>query len=322
MATWDDGSSLLGLGFSHSQRQDPPHKQKKQPIGETSADELMKHHLQQCLDYHQEMVSITSSGASTDTPRFVSETRGQQETTEKPHSQNEFADSRSAKNETPQNTADLVEEKAFDVQVPEDAIIKAKAIVQKFLLQTKNRDDMTPEECRSRRLHWFQKEQERYQKALLKNLEYVARKEERRLQHQLAQIQQAKQIETDMEKQHTFALEKRKQMFSNMTKAGIGSTKRQKLEDHKRRKGHSGQDSHAHETAAVYLSSLPRSIEEGTIRAMFESYGTIRNVRFYRHKETQELKGDGLLVYQIRKGASKSDLMELVCMQVSVWWRK
>ena len=313
MTSWD--ASLRGLGY-HDYNSQGQHRE------ETSVDQLMKNYMKQCLDYHQEQMAATTSDVVDHTPQFVPPSRAQEskhEETEAVPSTISFPVQKEVKE--PQEANGMQQEQEVDVSVPDETIAKAKAIAQKFLLQQpKDRDNMTPEECRVRRENWVQKEQERFHKALLKNFEYIARREERRLKLQLAKIEEARRIEQDLEKQHALRLQQRQQMVVVHNKAGIGTGKRKRLEGFKKRKGHAAAAASTpdnSDTAALYLSSLPPSVEEETIHAVFGSYGTIRKVHFYRHKETQQLKGDGLLVYQLQKGISKSELLKSVCMQVS-----
>ena len=105
------------------------------------------------------------------------------------------------------------------------------------------------------------------------------------------------------------------------TQAGIGTTKRKRVEKEKNRTGNVPLADHLDPTVSIYLSGLPvdGSIAEGFIGRLFSSYGTIKNVHFYRHKPTGELKGDGLLLFE-SKPKDKERLLQSVCSQVRGEW--
>jgi hypothetical protein len=151
---------------------------------------------------------------------------------------------------------------------------------------------------------------------MLKTLDYIACKEENRLKQQLVQLEQTKRLEEHLHQQHALHLQHRKdqQAVLLQTKAGIGTLQRQKEEKQKYRKGHAVSQELS---ASVYFSGLPSTASEDFVRNLFGSYGTIRRVILYRHKRTNELKGDALVIYSVNKEMAKSEILNAVCLQVS-----
>mmetsp|Transcript_36052 Transcript_36052/g.53726 ORF Transcript_36052/g.53726 Transcript_36052/m.53726 type:complete len:374 (-) Transcript_36052:386-1507(-) len=180
--------------------------------------------------------------------------------------------------------------------------------------------ELTPEEHVKRRRAHFQREQERFHQALMRNFSYVARKEEQRLQAQLHQIENQKKYAEELRKAQAKQLQERKKQMMLVTTAGLGTKQRRKVEKRKRKMGHTvhqEQKKQQDDTVAVYLMGLQTSATEDKIRPLFESYGTLQKVHFYRNKSTGELKGDCLLVYQLGDEGKRDELLESVCGQVS-----
>ena len=175
------------------------------------------------------------------------------------------------------------------------------------------------------RLKGLEHERRRKEAALLRNLNYVARREADRAATLSNEIEAAKLREDLLRRQHDAALHERHRLQREArllhSSAALGSDERHKVERVKRqalatRHDASAMDSGA--SVALYLSGMPTddSIDEKTVRHLFGSYGVIRKVRFYRNKETGMLKGDGLLVFQVNQGDLSQDLVSTVCSQV------
>jgi len=233
-------------------------------------------------------------------------------------------------------------------QAAQEAMAKARAIVQKFQTQQKHHQQqntstisyvkgamvdnttitprIAPMEYRHQREQFFIKEKQRFHKAMLKNFEYVAKKEEQRYERQLQQIQQTKDMELQLNQHQSNILQQRQQSQQKKqqhfsTKAGIGTARRQQLESCKQQKGHSVKIQQQ-QGIAIYFSGLPTdgSIQQVHLQQLFSSYGPIQKIHLYRNKRTNQMKGDGLIVYEdnYEDGAIKKEtLLDTVCSQVS-----
>ena len=311
-----DGS-FLGLGFSRG------------GVGNEGAapsnatDSLMTHYLQQCLDFHEEQQQ--QHEVETSVPQFVTA----QHPPAPPPVTVSVATSQSEQTIPPTfvtTTEQSISSATCSVSDPlsnpatQEAIAKAQAIVQKFQQfppsLSLNDSSILPSDYRFRRQQQLAKEQERLHKATLKNFAYVAKREEVRLQQQLAQLQATKEMQQQLHQQQAVMLRNRQAL----SKAGIGTTRRQTLEKQKRRQGNVARVNNDL-SVAIYISGLPPTITEDFLRQWFESYGVIRRIHLYRDKQTGELKGDALLVYNVRKDAEKQDTLDAVCSQVSQRWQ-
>ncbi len=266
-----DGS-FLGIGFSHRVGNETT-------PSTNAADSLMKHYLQQCLDFHEEQQQ--QHQVETSVPQFVTAQHP-------PAAPPVMTTEQTSSSPTVSDQSDPLSNPAA-----QEAIAKAQAIVQKFQQQhhqfpptssALHDSSILPSDYRLRRQQQLAKEQERLEKATLKNFAYVAKKEEVRLKQQLEQLQATKELEQQLHQQQAVVLRNRQAL----SKAGIGTTR-----------------------------GLPQTIQEDFLRQWFESYGAIRRIHFYRNKQTGELKGDALLVYNVRRNAEKQGILDAVCSQVS-----
>jgi hypothetical protein len=160
------------------------------------------------------------------------------------------------------------------------------------------------------------KERTRLHAAMLKNFQYVARREEERMKVQVAQLQETKLLEQQLQQQHAAVLRERKQASLAVSKAGIGTFSRQKVEKSTQREGHAVSNN-VDSSIALYLSGLPQSATEYSVRQLFASYGSIRCVHLYKNKQTGEPKGDGLVVYNGAAGDGQ-EILNAVCLQVTI----
>lgn len=288
MATYNTGidGSFLGLGFSHG------------GVSSTSAsspvdtvDSLMETYLQQCLDYHEEQQQQKDEDTA---PQFV--------TAQYP----------------PSTTASVLSQppvSPLSHPSAQEAVAKARSIVKKFTQQHYSGSDILPADYRYRRELMLEKERKRLHMAMLKNFEYVARKEEERLQVKLAQLQETRLLEQQLQQQHAAMLRERKQASLAISKAGIGTSRRQTLEKSKQRQGRAVGNRDNESSIAIYLSGLPKTMTEDSVRQLFASYGSIHRVHLYRQKQTGELKGDALVVYNA--DADRQTIVATACSQVS-----
>jgi uncharacterized protein YggU (UPF0235/DUF167 family) len=170
---------------------------------------------------------------------------------------------------------------------------------------------------------------------MIKNLEYVAKAEDERLKEKLLQVHQTQEYHSKLEAHHQQSLQLRLQHLGKRpltpsttsttamtpllsTQAGIGTQQRQRVEE-KRRKTHLAATTLSRGTVAIYVSQLPTdgSANEDLLRALFGSLGySLRKVHFYTNKETGELKGDALIVYELPPNEDRNTLTTAVCSQV------
>jgi hypothetical protein len=296
---YDNESVGLGLGYGSSTSavvfDTPP------PT--SSVDDLMKHYLDQCLTFHREQQQLQRqqqppSNHFNEVPNFISAS------IEDSIPATALALTVECETHTPDMTRPVI-------RVPEDLLAKARAVVLSF--STESRLDCSPSEYRQQRIRHAQKEQVRLHNAWTKNLQYVANREQEKLKQQLLQVEQAKAYEQRLyEQQQTQYIER---TTTIITKAGIG-TKSQKAQKAQHQR-HQKETTKRMETAALYLEGIPTNSEENLIQSLFQSYGTIRKIHFYRNQTTGECKGDCLLVYQLESEQNKDKLIDLVCAQVS-----
>jgi hypothetical protein len=197
----------------------------------------------------------------------------------------------------------------------QEAIAKARSIVLKFTQEHYSGSDISPADYRYRRECMLEKERTRLHAAMLKNFQYVARREEERMKVKLAQLQETKLLEQQLQQQHAAVLKERKQASLAASKAGIGTFRRQKVEKSTKREGHAVSNT-VDSSIAFYLSGLPKNFTEDSVRQLFASYGSIRRIHFYKNKQTGEPKGDALVVYSVAAGDGQ-ELLDTVCLQVT-----
>ncbi|KAG7354147.1 RNA recognition motif containing protein [Nitzschia inconspicua] len=187
----------------------------------------------------------------------------------------------------------------------------------------------TAAELKRKRDACLEKLKQREHRALVKNLEYLARVEEDRLQQRLEQIEQAKAYEQQVnENYQSFHNQRQRQggKYNNnnnnnnlnnfvvsTSQAGIGTEQRQKVEDKRKRSTHvSTMDS-----VAIYVANLPASADEALLQNLFGCHGSIRKLHFYVDKTTGRPKGDALVIYSLPEEHSKSALLDSVCSQLN-----
>jgi hypothetical protein len=212
-----------------------------------------------------------------------------------------------------------------------------------------------PWELAKRRRACLEKDEERKQRALFKNLQYVARLEEERLVQQLEEVKQVKTLEQQIDERYQQKMEHRQKQRSknnsinngsnniNTSGAGIGTKQRRKAEAKRQktalppslRKNHAkgnrgggnnnnsnGSGNNGSGSVAIYVSNLPTdgSFDEATIRGLFSAYGSLRKVHFYVDKITGNKKGDALVIYSLTEGEDEILLTESVCSQVGTYY--
>ena len=320
MNEYDVGASFLGLGFSHNGGNEASSQApSSSPID--AADSLMKHYLQQCLDFHDEQLQHSQQQVEeSPIPEFVT---AQHPPPFVPTTQSQPPQASVTMTTTEQSAVTSSVTNPLSNPSAQEAIAKAQAIVQKFQQQhhhhfplQESHTSLQPCDYRYRRQRQLEKEQERLHKATMKNFEYVAKQEEERLKRQLAQLQETQVLEQRLQEQQAAMLASRREQQATLSKAGIGTSRRQALEKQKQRKGHAIKLNDELSVAA-YLSGLPTNVTQDFVQSLFESYGKIRRVHLYRNKQTGELKGDALVVYNVRRLTEKQEILDAVCSQVS-----
>ena len=347
----DEGQTFGGLGYSENDGQ--THQQDANSGAGAVAGDMLKQLMQQCLAYHEQQqqeqpqpqlnLPIQGSqnqnyGTKNDLHRddgpYGFKAGGEER-------MQELSKKNSNEPGMPQtiivNNNSHQDPPVGNLQsVVEEGRSRANAILEKFQqltrehgvvgeVQQKGDTDeafTAPSEFRKKREKFFEKENERKHNFLLKNLEYVGNRQTQRLQHTLSQLDEAKKYEHQMEGHYRAVIEHRKERLSkskNMnSEAGIGTAKRQRVECEKTRKGHAPLSNVAPENSlAIYLSGLPTdgSFQEDILHQLFRSYGKIQKIHPYRNKPTGELKGDALVIYQVKKG-EEDELLRTVCSQV------
>jgi len=148
----------------------------------------------------------------------------------------------------------------------------------------------------------FEREAVRKCRALVRNLEYVSRKEVGRLQQLNADIETSRQLQAHADQRYHALLEERKkqhkqqkQMSNLNSQAAIGSGERKRVERQKKKRtfaAASSSDGDVGGSVAVYLSGFPTdgTVDESFLSELFVSFGRIRKVHLYRHKGTDILK--------------------------------
>jgi hypothetical protein len=206
-----------------------------------------------------------------------------------------------------------------------------------------------PSLYQQQRITAFQREAVRKHAALLKNLEYVAAQQDRRLHQLTAQAEQSRLDQVRMQEHHRAVLEERKRARQPQQQVGGIETKQRKMGEHyKRAKGYPRTDTTGTDTntntntntddhqssVAIYLSGLEtdgssfaggggtgrdeeQQQQQDSARGLFSSYGKIAKVHVYRNKRTGGLKGDALVVFQVSCQAEGDALAQMVCSQVS-----
>lgn len=324
----EEEGSFLGLGYSHHEDENStPTSMSSNAVD--AADALMKHYLNQCLDYHEDQLKQQQEKAFMKTPAAGQDQKDA--TNDVPqwpqfvaaHAQQQPA---AAPPFTPTATAPTYNSNKTCIALTpsaHEAIAKARAIVQKFQHPQALNDAphvREPQEYSRLRHEQLQREQSRIEAALRKNFEYVAHRQEEKLQVQLRQLEQTRQVELELQQQHAQQLLLRKQQQQEHRNkpvlAGIGTRQRRGVERSKKNQGN--QVASQNGTVALYLSGLPVDVSEHVLHQLFSSYGSIRRIYLYRNKQTKELKGDALLVYEAPRSAKdKETLQSTVCSQMN-----
>jgi hypothetical protein len=307
----DMDGSLLGLGFTHHAMSAPS----------SSVEGMMQQYVNQCTDYDGDQHRLQVPHASSF--HFVPARE------DEPHRSSNMNYDTYAPIPGPPST------------VAQELVLarsRALEVVKRFQQGPSQGNDITdssndstndnPEtntnnyhcnpnsECSRKRKDCLEQFKERKRLILLKNLEYVARVQDERLREHLAQVQEAQEYERRFNSLHQRILQKRtEENAPNMlTQAGIGTQERQTVE-HKRKQATAKKSD---DSLAIYVCGLPTdgSVTQEVLQALFGNFGTLRKIHMYVDKQTGDLKGDALVIYQITNDQEKNELLESVCSQV------
>ena len=213
------------------------------------------------------------------------------------------------------------------------------------------------------RQQYFQREEQKLASFRLKNLEYIMKHEECELRkhvnvmNELTAYEEKQEIQLQLHKQQCKQRQldkERKQQqreqvgMLNEDGCGIGTNEQRHAERVRKRQqsdltnnARNNTDQHNKKKKKVslrtslYLTNLPTTYDNGssssicnerTLTSLFSNYGRLDRVIMYRHRDTGEFKGDGLIVfgrdaveeYWTKKTEEDGmDLVEAVCTQVS-----
>lgn len=176
----------------------------------------------------------------------------------------------------------------------QEGMARAQAILAKFEKQQQELLPIIMDSGHSsvyveQRRKGFLREERRKQLALLKNLEYISHREQSRMEALSAQVSQ--------QSEYLHRIDQRLRQNLDQRRAAISK-------DEPR-------------TVAVYVSGI-KECEDGLLRQLFESYGTIHKIHRYRDKQTKQLKGDGLVIYAANNTKEGNDtFIETICAQLN-----
>jgi hypothetical protein len=206
-----------------------------------------------------------------------------------------------------------------------------------------------PSEYSEARAQYAETRQKRLQAAMLRNFEYVARRDEADMQRHLEELERQRELGKMMAERQQRSMEERMSAAAAATAAttqakskknggggvngaasmaGIGTKSRKKIERTKKKEGHVVIDTSEQRElrCAVYITGLPTdptAVSEDTLTALFSSYGSIKRVQLYIDRRTGRRKGDGLVVFDAPSGGGTSawkaaeDMIQAVCEQMS-----
>ena len=233
-------------------------------------------------------------------------------------------------NDTPiQNKQEESNELALVQERAEQGRLRAQAILRRFqeqqdaLLQLpqliltmsdEQQQQQAPSVYVEQRRKAAVRERRRLSLFFSKNFAYLAAKQDSETQEWEQKIAAAQQREVEAEQHYQRILEERKQKRQQkelQSQAGIGTHKRKRAEVTKASLSKLP-------SVALYVSGIPRdgSIQANSLGDIFRAYGTVTKVHYYRDKATGELKGDGLVVFEVQNMQEGGNLLQM-CAQMN-----
>jgi len=323
-----------------------------------AADALMRSYVEQCLEYHRSAVQMQQAEG------------GQQGQQQRPQ-QLSFVPAANTETRPQRHRTDAAAGTEMENKAAANvnaAIENARAIARKFHAQHQHQQEEVaaayaaptvtssssssvppvpvvsipiqptpaPSEHRLKRERFALQHSRRLRLALLRNFEYVAKRDEEGMRLHALELERRKlesqqvglRMDRNLQSRMKAVEEARKKSDgvslgkATSSKSGIGTSSRRNIERKKERDGHSRKRPRQDLDDSVYISGLPTdgSVKEEELRRLFGCYGKVRNVVMYIEKRTGRLKGDGLIGYELCTGDDATErrkLMEAVCSQVS-----
>jgi len=266
-----------------------------------AADQWAEYYMQQCLSYHeeQEMRRAKSTELATDASNNENEKSEVVKVEEQEHKMKDSGDF--------QNLIKTAQARAREV------LLKIREDPSAFSITS-----VTPSaDFPSQRFRAWQIQSQKNTEFYNKNFAYLRRRQLQGLQQKeldiaLQQQETEKQMLAIQKKRwDRFAFHKRK---AEQQRAGIGTKEQRNIS----KEGHKIERSlNEVKTVAVYVSGLTETDNASrTLRDLFSGYGNVSKVHQYRGKPSNELKGDGLVVFSLKSLENGNDLLETVCGQV------
>lgn len=301
-----DQSNVAGLGFFP---QAAPSSS-----GVSVVDDMMHRYMQQCLEYHDQQLKNTE-----ELPHFVKAIKVEEEDEKFAGSEDKMEVVKTEDETGPNNYQQLPEDDLTKIQAARD---RAQAIIarfqqqqQQFLAEPTESSTAGSSVFAAVRRIGLAKEQERKDRFIAKNIEYVAAREQQRMQQQALELSAAEEwnreyhaMLEERQQQRYEAQKQRKQYI--VAQAGIGTAPQKKRLDRELNKRGAMRSS-----IAVYVSGFAdSSVDENVLRDLFRSYGKIEKVHIYRDKVQGNIKGDGLVIFEDRQ--DQDEFLNTVCSQV------
>jgi hypothetical protein len=308
---------MSGLGYFRREVDETGTGDSSNDVLNNDIHSTVQRYLQICLQYHKNHATSTAKVPSKDISSSQDLDNPFIQSQNEKHNTVEFLEDKS-----PFNT---LSSKMTDTQVLDEAkqqqlvtaVDRAKAIARRFMESSKSstntldyRPSLAPNIFSLKRKEFLVHFTKKLQEHFLKNLEYLAKKDEQSYLNQLLLLEQH---QSNQEKLINYQTQK--QNIIRPCVAGIGTKIRQKMES-KKRKIHSistgSQREEKKPRCGLYVVGFPCESDtssstvkdigpnvEEMIHDLFGSFGKIQKVTFYQDKQTGRRKGDGLVLYDI-----------------------
>ena len=164
------------------------------------------------------------------------------------------------------------------------------------------------------RIRAHQREQRRLEEALIKNFDYISRKANQQYNHTVVRLQTTTTAPVMSSLGHP-------QIKGLQSQAGVGTKQRKQVERRKEKVGATVFSNTA--SLAMYFSGIPKNEESDSsnitklLTQIFEAYGKVEKIHLYRDRESNQIKGDGIVVYETVPGRKAMELVECLVSQVN-----